>query len=73
MNKWDESGLYLFTPAEFTKLPDGIELTCIDDTTAIKGQDEIDQDTRFGHIAYGVYDPFNHPEKDLFLTFVLSA
>lgn len=52
---WDEDRkLMLITPAEFEALPDGTELTCIDDTTAIKGVDEIDMDTRFGHIAYGV-------------------
>lgn len=51
---WDEEHtLWLVTPEEFRKLPDGFVLTCIDDTTATKGKDNIDMDTRFGHIAYG--------------------
>jgi hypothetical protein len=51
---WDEEHtLWLVTPEEFARLPDGFELTCIDGDTAIKGKDKIDDDTRFGHIAYG--------------------
>lgn len=57
---WDEDHkLLLVTLEEFAALPDGTELTCIDDSTAIKGKDEIDNDTRGGHIAYGVTG--NHP------------
>ena len=58
---WDEDDrkLLLLTPEEFAALPDGTELTCIDDSTAIKGRDEIDDDTRGGHIPYGVTG--NHP------------
>ena len=70
MVKWDDK-LYLFTPDEFEQLPDGTELTCINNTKAIKGVDTIDQDTRFGYLAYGVKDPWNHPLKDLFLIFKL--
>ena len=52
---WDEDRkLLLVTPEEFAELPDGTELTCIDDTVAVKGRDEIDDDTRAGHMAYGV-------------------
>jgi hypothetical protein len=70
MQKWsDEDDLYLFTPAEYERIPDGTVLTCIDNTTSVKGKDYIDDDTRFGHIAYGVKDPWNHPLKDLFLIF----
>jgi len=36
---------------------DGIELTCIDDEKSIKGKDEIDEDVRFGCIAYGFTVP----------------
>jgi hypothetical protein len=72
MAPWDEE-LFLFTPEEYEQLPDGIELTCImDDEKAIKGKDYIDMDTRFGHIAYGVKDPWNHELKDLFLIFKLK-
>lgn len=70
MRKWDEK-LWLFTIEEFNQLPDGIELNCIDDTKVIKGQDYIDLDIRFNHIAYGVTDPWNHKEKHLFLMFGL--
>lgn len=74
MVKWDDDKeLYLFTPEEFEKLPDGFVLTSINGIkTYVKGVDRIDQDTRFGHLAFGVKDPWNHPEKNLFLTFVLS-
>lgn len=72
MTKWDDdSELYLVTPEEFQRIPDGTELTCIDGSTSIKGKDEIDDDVRFGHMAFGVVDPFNGPLKDLFLVFVL--
>jgi hypothetical protein len=73
MAPWNEEGLYLFTVEEYNQLPDGIELTCImDDEKAIKGKDCIDLDTRFGHIAYGVYHPWEHELKDLFLVFKLK-
>ena len=64
--------LYVFTPAELEQLPDGTGLTCIDGTKVIKGRDAIDTDTRAGHIAYGVVDPWVHPLKDLFLIFKLK-
>jgi hypothetical protein len=70
MAPWDEK-LFLFTIDEYNQLPDGIELTCIDGKTSIKGKDDIDLDTRFGHLAYGVNDPWNHSLKDLFLIFKL--
>jgi len=75
MQLWSkDSGLYLFTPEEFEKLPDGIALESISGFTKyyVKGVDKIDQDIRFGYLAYGVKDPWNHPEKHLFLTFILS-
>jgi hypothetical protein len=71
MQLWNEDGLYLFTPEEYERLPDGTELSCIDNSVAVKGTDKIDMDTRFYHIAYGVKDPWNHPLKDLFLIFKL--
>lgn len=72
MRQWDED-LYLFTPDEFNQLPDGIKLTCIDGDTVVKGKDKIDQDVRFGHLAFGVMDPWTHPLKDLFLLFKLKS
>ena len=71
MHPWDET-LELFTPEEYEQLPDGVELTSISGDTKVKGKDDIDMDTRFGHIAYGVKDPWNHPLKDLFLIFKLK-
>jgi hypothetical protein len=71
MKKWNDS-LWLFTVEEFNQLPDGIGLKCINSKIVIKGRDEIDLDTRFNHIAYGVEDPWNHKEKNLFLMFGLS-
>lgn len=55
MGHWwdDEKTLWLITPEEFARLPDGFELTAINGDTAIKGKDYIDQDTRFGHLAWG--------------------
>lgn len=72
MAPWNEEGLFLFTPEEYEQLPDGTELTCIDGETVVKGRDYIDMDIRFGHTAFGVKDPWNHPLKDLFLIFKLK-
>jgi hypothetical protein len=73
MQLWSkESGLYLFTVEEFNKLPDGTVLESISGIgTYVKGVDKIDQDTRFGYLAFGVKDPWNHPLKDMFLLFAL--
>lgn len=71
MQRWNENGLYLLTPEEFEKIPEGTELTCIDGSISVKGKDIIDTDTRFGHMAFGVNDPWNHPLKHLFLLFKL--
>ena len=75
MTKWDDKGknsLWLFTIEEFNRLPNGIELENIMNIKKTKGIDDIDLDTRFGHIAWGVRDPFNHKEKNLFLIFKLT-
>ena len=73
MHPWDDT-LWLFTPEEYEQLPDGIELYSImsGDKPVVKGKDNIDMDTRWGHIAYGVKDPWNHPLKDLFLIFKIK-
>jgi hypothetical protein len=75
MQLWSkDSGLYLFTVEEFNQLPDGIALESISGATKyyIKGKDKVDLDTRFGYLAFGVKDPWNHELKNLFLTFVLK-
>ena len=71
MAPWDEE-LYLFTPEEVEQIPNGTELYSIMGMCAVKGKDTIDLDTRFGHTAFGVKDPWNHPLKDLFLVFKLK-
>lgn len=70
MIRFDDT-LWLFTIEEYNQLPDGIELFCIDGTTHKKGDPGIDMDTRFGHLAFGVIDPKNHPESELFTKFML--
>lgn len=59
MAPWDNAKgvnpvLMLLTPEEFLFLPDGAILTCIDGSKAVKGKDYIDDDTRGGHLAYGI-------------------
>lgn len=58
MAPWDDSKptLMLFTPEEYAKLPDGTKLECINKKIVTKGEDYIDDDTRFGHLAYGSRD-----------------
>ena len=68
----DETRLYLFNEKEFEQLPDGIELESISGKAKIKGQDTIDMDTRFGYLAVGVRNPFEHEHRDLFLLFTLA-
>ena len=52
MKKWDDN-LWLLTAEEFTKLPYGVILKCIDGRLYTKNVDYIDPDVRFGCIAYG--------------------
>lgn len=73
MQLWsEETDLYLLTREEYDQLPDGIELMSIFGKTYTKGKDKVDMDIRFNHLAYGIVDPWNHPEKDLFLLFKLK-
>jgi len=74
MRRWDEdSDLWLFTMAEFRQLPDGIVLESINGHKATKGQDRIGHDQRYGLIAWGVRDPYNHELAPLFTKFMLEA
>ena len=52
MKKFDEK-LWLLTPEEFQELLDGVKMLCINDSYVVKGIDYIDQDIRFGCLAYG--------------------
>lgn len=56
-NVWnlkDETELWLLTQKELDMVPDGMVITCIDGTRATKGVDNIDNDTRFGYLAFGI-------------------
>ena len=53
-NAW-MNDLWLLTPEELTTLPAGTTVTSINYEDKITGQDSIDQDTRFGYTAWGVY------------------
>lgn len=46
----------LLTPEQFAALPDGTALISISGQEKVKGRDDIDLDTRFGRIAWGVPD-----------------
>jgi hypothetical protein len=73
--KWsnEENPLYLITPEEYNQLPDGTQLECIDGTFVIKGVDYIDQDTRFGYIAFGARSLLTHPMAEYFTKFKLQS
>jgi hypothetical protein len=73
--RWNDEGdnsLWVITPTEYEKLPNNIELECINGKTYIKGKDYIDQDVRGGHIAYGIRNPFNGKYKDELLLILLA-
>ena len=55
-NAWDDRAdkLWLLTPDELAIVPDGTVLVSISGTTATKGVDYIDDDTRAGLLAYGL-------------------
>jgi hypothetical protein len=53
MKRYDDK-LWLLTSEEYKELPDGVRLLCIDNELVTKGKDYIDQDTRFGCLAFGL-------------------
>lgn len=53
MRRFDDK-LWLLTPTEFADLPPGVRLQCIDGDIVTVGTDYIDQDTRFGCLAFGL-------------------
>ena len=53
MQKWDDE-LWLLTPEEYTLFKPGTRLQSINNTFVTIGEDVIDQDTRFGCIAFGL-------------------
>lgn len=54
-NRWndDPDPLWLLTPEQYKRVPDGATLVSIHGVRKVKGVDYIDQDTRFGCIAWG--------------------
>lgn len=59
-NPWDDEEehpdglLWLLTPDELDDMPTGLVLECINGDIAVVGKTDIDDDTRFGYIAYGI-------------------
>ena len=52
---WDaDHKLCLLTLQEYNDRPDGTLLECIDGEQLVKGQGYVDDDTRGGHLAWGV-------------------
>jgi hypothetical protein len=59
-NSWKDD-LWLLTPEEVDSLRAGTTLTSIMNRIGVTGQDTIDQDTRFGYTAWGVFrSEFQH-------------
>ena len=58
--KWDDTSgaaaLWLLRPEHLPLIPDGTVLVSIRVATAIVGDDQIDDDTRGGYLAWGVLD-----------------
>ena len=46
--------ILLLTPAQFAVLADGTQLRDLFGVPVVKGRDRIDDDTRFGRLAYGL-------------------
>ena len=55
-NPWS-GDLWLLTVTELHAIPDGTVVTSIMGNTKVKGLDEIDEDTRFGYVAWGLFSP----------------
>ena len=59
-NPWDDEEehpdglLWLLTPEELDDMPNGLVLEDIVGGRAVIGKSDIDTDTRFGYIAYGI-------------------
>jgi hypothetical protein len=59
-NSWRDD-LWLLTEAELEVTPKGTVVTSINGKKKTVGVDEIDRDTRFGYLAWGLYSTqFKH-------------
>ena len=67
MSAWwdDDRRLLLLTPEEFAALPDGTPLEAIDGEQAVKGDPDLDDDLRVGHLPWGVTG--DHPLRLAYL------
>lgn len=54
MRSWD-GNLYLIPLVDWKNWPEGCKVTSILGETKVKGKDYIDEDTRGGLLAYGIY------------------
>lgn len=54
MRSWDGK-LYLIPLSDWRNWPDGVEVTSICGDKKTKGKDHIDEDTRAGLLAWGIY------------------
>lgn len=72
MHKWDDE-LWVLTPEELAQLPDGIELESINGEKVVKGKDRIDDDTRWGYLAYGIRHPYKHPLASTFTWMIVNT
>lgn len=74
MIRWSaETNLWLLTEAEFSQIPNGTELVCFTGERKIKGRDHIDDDTRFGYLAWGIESPETHELAPLLMKFKLET
>lgn len=67
-NEWalkDGRVIELLTPEQLKELPNGVELIDIFGGKFIKGKDEIDGDTRFGYLAYGILNSNKAPKEGM--------
>ena len=76
MTPWDSKTprLWLLTPKELEQIPDGAVLESIGGNTVTKGIDYIDDDVRFGHLAFGLRGIAEQPEeiRNILQTFILT-
>lgn len=69
-----EYSIHLVTPEQFEGFPDGFEFISISGEHAIKGTDYIDDDTRFGLLAYGIKMPLiDHVDAELLTKLKLTG
>ena len=54
MRSWDGE-LYLIPLTDWHNWPNGSRVTSILGTVRVKGKDKIDEDTRAGLLAFGIY------------------